>query len=241
MYITNPAHHKRRIEESRGIPAKELSSWIFDHNDVQYWRRQQEGPDVVHLLSITGATREATTLLLCGIVSGSPGRSGASPLQFRLRESNRLCSRQLRQSPSCSRRTKVERGNQAAKGASISTAIEKNATTTSNGVSGRAGTAPLPRKRTGSLGQRSLRRPSLTNDLASGDGKLIKIAQKLGEWVKKLEETEHPRTRPERGLAAPRDEAKTAANTNAALEGQLRAANDKTAQLEADIRKRKIT
>ncbi|KAM0309460.1 hypothetical protein ACHAO8_009025 [Botrytis cinerea] len=65
LRTTDPQVDKERIEETKGGLLGNVSNWIFDNNDFQQWRYNQDNC----LLWIKGDPGKGKTMLLCGIIN----------------------------------------------------------------------------------------------------------------------------------------------------------------------------
>ncbi|KAK6608443.1 NACHT and WD40 domain protein [Botrytis cinerea] len=65
LRTTDPQVDKERIEETKGGLLGNVSNWIFDNNDFQQWRYNQDNS----LLWIKGDPGKGKTMLLCGIIN----------------------------------------------------------------------------------------------------------------------------------------------------------------------------
>jgi hypothetical protein len=65
LYVSDPRHDKKRIEDSKGGLLVDAYDWILQHSGFQQWRRAQQNP----LLWIKGDPGKGKTMLLCGIIN----------------------------------------------------------------------------------------------------------------------------------------------------------------------------
>jgi hypothetical protein len=65
LYITNPRHDKKRIEEIKGGLLENSYHWILENSDFQRWRDDEQS----RLLWIKGDPGKGKTMLLCGIIN----------------------------------------------------------------------------------------------------------------------------------------------------------------------------
>ena len=64
MYLTDPEHDKKRIEESKGGLLGDSCRWILDHADFQRWRNDPQS----RLLWVKGDPGKGKTMLMCGSI-----------------------------------------------------------------------------------------------------------------------------------------------------------------------------
>ncbi|KAM0421801.1 hypothetical protein ACHAPD_000240 [Fusarium lateritium] len=76
LRITDPAHDKARIKQSKGGLREESYCWIFENEDFKQWKKSKSDS---RFLWIKGDTGKGKTMLLAGIINGlatEPGNFG---------------------------------------------------------------------------------------------------------------------------------------------------------------------
>ncbi|PTB36731.1 hypothetical protein M441DRAFT_61452 [Trichoderma asperellum CBS 433.97] len=78
LRITDPCHDKIPIESTKGGLLEDSYTWIFEHDDFQQWRDNED----CRLLWIQGDPGKGKTMLLCGIINKLWDQRNAKTLVF---------------------------------------------------------------------------------------------------------------------------------------------------------------